>query len=186
MVGGHEWVKLEKIGIIFKNARLGTVSDGRRYGKFEDSDFELLRICITSGCKFSASESRNSALLSADRQVRTSLRIQKFAFADKPAAVVPVVGAPGVRVVAQVYSTTKKLAAGIAVVVLALILRGKQGLAIIDLSQSARNTIEFIIHVILPIVVAGVATVEDGLMGGYPSFTGVISLPPRGPFWSRE
>ena len=159
LVREREWFKLEKLGIIFKEARLETAFEGRRYGLPGASDFELFRICSTYECKYSAAKSPNADYLITDKKVRITLRVLNFVFTDKTDAVLPVVDIHGPREVAQVLLTPNQLAMGIAVVVFGATLRTKQGLQIVEISQSSRNTIAFIINVAIANVVAVVSAV---------------------------
>ena len=68
LAGETDWIKLDKLGIVFKNTRLGTSLEGRRQGSPEDCDMELFRICRNGGCKFPSSNSRNSDCLCVVRR----------------------------------------------------------------------------------------------------------------------
>ena len=71
-----------------------TAFAGRRYGLSEGEEFELLRICLSSDCKFSAAKSRVPDYVSSDKQTRVAKHVSRFAFTDKTAASAPCVDIP--------------------------------------------------------------------------------------------
>ena len=83
LVGEAGWVKLGKIGIVFKNARLRTAFEGRRYGSADDVDVDRFHIFRTDGCKFLASKGRNSDYVGPDKKTRENLHVVNFAFSEK-------------------------------------------------------------------------------------------------------
>ena len=136
----------------------------------EDTECELFHICRSVGCKFSASKSKTTDYLSSDKQTRTTLRVSRFAFTDKTAAVIPWVDIPGPVQVARVFAAQRNPVVGLIVVAQTAILRIKQALANIDISQTASNVISFALHVIHANAFTGVSAVEHGLVGGAAKF----------------
>ena len=135
-----------------------------------DSEFELFHICRTTDCKFPASKSRVPDYLSSDTQTRVAKHVRIFSFTDKVTAAVPGLDIPGPREVAGVYTAPKKLVVGAIVVILAAFLRIKQALASIDVTQTARDAISFILYVILANMFKGLRAVENGVLGGIAKF----------------
>ena len=170
LVGDSECVKLDQVGTIYKNTRGGTAFEGRRNGVSEDTEFEVSHICRTPECKFSAAQSRNSDYLGSNQQVRSTLHIRNFAFADKTAAVSPVVDIPGPRQVAAVYAAPKKVVCGVISLALVLILRIRKAWASLDVQQSLGNSVRYVIHVVLVNVISLFSAFDGGVMGGLTQF----------------
>ena len=160
------WIEIEQVGEVFKNARLGTVFEGRRRVSPEDSDMELFHICRNETCKFPASNSRNSDYFGSGHQTRATLHVKNFAFPDKTAAVAPVSHTPWPIEVAQVMAAPNGPIAGVIVPVLGSTLRIEQGFPNIDVWKGSSNAISPILYGVVANIVSFVSTVENGVMGG--------------------
>ena len=170
IVGEIEWVKLIKIGSIFRNTRPGTPFEARRSGALDTSGYEIFHICRSADCRFAASNSKVTEYLGSVKKPRGTKHVSKFAITAKTVAAVPGVDIPGPVEIVKVACAPKKLIAGLIVVSMLILLRLKHVLAEVDIPKAVRDSIAFALRSVLGNTLSGAWAIESGLLGGSPEF----------------
>ena len=172
LAGETDWVKLEKIGSIFRNTRPGTPFEARRYSAPADSEFVIFHVWRSDDCTFLTSNSKVPEYLWADNRPRGTKHVARFAFADKTVPAVPDValGAPGPAQVMAVAAVPKKLIAGIVVTALLFLVRLKQVLASVDIAKTVSEATAYVLHRLIGNFALGVCAFETGIIGGLTTF----------------
>ena len=170
LVGEQEWVKLEKVGSIFRNTRPGTPFEARRYGAPLGAELEIFHICRTKDCGFLAPNSKVPEYLGADNRPRDTHHVARFAFTDKAAPVAPGVALPGPEEIVKVFKSPKKLIAGLVVTAWLFLVRLKQVLANVDISKSISDGTAYLLRGVIGNLVFGACAFESGIIGGLTTF----------------
>ena len=170
LVGEAGWVKLDRVGAIFRNTRPGTPFEARRHGSAEDSEYEIFHICRPNDCGFAAASRNLPEYLGKDGRPRATNHVARFAFKEKTAPVVPAVDLPGPAEIVHVFKTPKKLIDGLILTGLLFLVRLKQVLASVDVSQAVSDATTLALHGVIGSCVYGVCAFETGLVGGVTKF----------------
>ena len=168
LVGQSDWIKLIKVGVMYRNCTSGMAFEAIRDGLGLDSEFELFHMCRIADCRFTGT--KNANYNGPNGIPRTAIHVSRFAFSDKAAAAVTLAERPGPVDVARAVKGSRKSVAGAIIVVLGLAVRLKQALSEMSPGVALSGAISVMMTVGLGNLVSGFNLVEEGVMDGVTTF----------------
>ena len=105
------WVKLVRVGVLYRNTRMGAAFEGIREGRDLAGEMEFFHICRKAPCRIAGG--RNADYLSSEKnQIAVTLGAS-FSVSGKMSDVNPITDRPGPVQVAQSYVVPMKALFGI-------------------------------------------------------------------------